>query len=116
MRFPSGEKTQAVGNGTSFASGSVRRVVVPVAISVRQTLPSMTWATNRPSGLQLKDDAMSREFLVTCLVGPPLGESVQSCTTPASSFFRNAMAEPSGAERSQCLGAETNPGWRLWFV
>ena len=50
---------------------------------------------------EVKADAMGCGLRVSWRGGPPWGETVQSCTTPASSFIRNAMREPSGALRNQ---------------
>ena len=56
----------------------VSRVVSPVATSVSHTLLSITNATCRPSGCQVKQDATGCGLYVTCTASPPLGETVQN--------------------------------------
>jgi hypothetical protein len=100
--LPSGENTHASGQGLKASSvREVRRLVWPEATDVTQTLLSITWAMPHPSGLHVKAESTDQRLLVTCLTAPPLGETVQSCTTPASSFIRKAIWEPSGELRSQ---------------
>ena len=79
IRLPSGENTHASGRGaTASAVRFVRRLVWPECTSVTQTLLSMTWAIQRPSGLQVKAEATDQRLLVICLGEPPSGEMVQS--------------------------------------
>lgn len=109
--FPSGENPQAKGNGASAPSRrGVRRVVRPSANSVTHTLPSIPCAMRRPSGLHVNADETPVSFRVTCRGTPPPGDTVQSCTTPASSFRRNAICAPSGEARNQCRGTVATPG------
>src|ERR1035437_1643136 len=102
IRLPSGENTHASGRGADTSSvREVRRLVGPEATSVTQMLLSITCAICPPFGLQVNAEAIGHGLLVICRKDPPQGETVQNCTTPASSFIRKAISEPSGELRSQ---------------
>src|SRR5689334_19780526 len=68
-----------------------------------------------PLGLQVNAEEFGWRLCVNCAGAPPFGDTVQICTTPALSFIKKAIREPSGDDFSQWRGPSM-PGYLRFVV